>query len=622
MAKRPSLHFEEGVFDEVFYTDLDYVVRPTSRKAFFLILGIALVVVGAALGKTGFLLIGRGAFYAARAEINVNREIRLPTYRAVIIDRFGKIVVENKASFTAFISMPIMMSENDALKRVLGALSRILATPEENLEAIVEEANLNEDNWVPIARDISTTEAIAIRALHEASIEVLDDYKRVYADSSVFAHLTGYTGVGEGNRIVGVSGVERAYDTEIRGEDGRSVLYQDAIGSVVGRRAIEEPKPAEPLRLTIDAEFQKFFYTRFAQGLTSLGRKAGVGIALDPRNGEILSLVSFPSFDANVFVDRAAGPRRALLLTDSTEPLFNRAVSGAYSPGSTIKPLVALAALKAGVIDPLLQVFSDGSLEIPNPYDISNPSHFLDWRAHGWVDVRSALARSSNIFFYLAGGGLPKSVGFTDLVQGNFLRSGLGIEGLHTAWERFGFGKKTGIDVPYESTGFLPSIATKKERGGVWRLGDTYNVSIGQGDLLVTPLQLISFFASLGMDGKIYRPFVRFGSEPQVLTDYGADFKNELPIVQEGLRDVVREPYGTAYLFHDLPFSVSGKTGSAQTNNNTRVNALFLGFAPSENPEIALLILVENAREGSANTMPIAKDVLQWYYEHRISKSN
>ncbi len=466
MAKRSPLPFEEAIFDEGFYKELDYVVVPTSRKAFFLVLTIALLVVGVAVLKTGFFIFARGTAYAERAEANVSREIRLPTHRAAITDRFGEVLAEHTSSFTVFLNIPTLIAGPGASERVLYALANILKIDHAGLRELVGRADLNQDNWIPIARNITTTEAIAIRSLHEQSLEVLDDSRRVYPNSGAFAAVTGYTGVGERNQIVGISGVESVYNNEIRGQDGRYVLYQDAAGTVVGKRAVQEPQPADAFHLTIDAGLQKYFYERLTTALRSLGRQIGVGLAIDPRDGEILSLINIPSFDANVFIDRSASSERTRLLTDTLKPLFNRAVSGMYSPGSTIKPLVALAALKARVVDTSSKIFSDGVLEIPNQYDPLHPGRFPDWRPNGWVDIRSALAKSSNIYFGVVGGGLPPGSISDSLLQGHLTPGGLGIDALRNAWSYFGLGKKTGVDLPAEAAGLLPSAAERQAQGG------------------------------------------------------------------------------------------------------------------------------------------------------------
>ena len=333
-----------------------------------------------------------------------------------------------------------------------------------------------------------------------------------------------------------------------------------------------------------------------------MGRTSGAGLIIDPRNGEVLSLLSFPSYDGN---------NVAAYLDNSNRPLFNRAVSGVYSPGSTIKPIHAAAALNEGVVQPTDQFFSAGYIDIPNPYNPEAPSRFVDWKPHGWVDVYSALARSSNVYFYIIGGG------FQD-------QKGLGIERLHKYWERFGFDKTTGIDIPGESSGFLPTVEEKEERtGDIWRIGDTYNVSIGQGDFRITLTRLLSAIAAIADGGTAYVPHLLLGEESKVMLDL-TDMAQAFQDVRQGMRDVVEKDYGSGYLLIDIPMSIGAKTGTPQFAGNTKMNALLVGYAAKDDnsvPEIAILVLIEDAKEGSLNAIPIARDVLRWYYENRIKSS-
>ena len=225
----------------------------------------------------------------------------------------------------------------------------------------------------------------------------------------------------------------------------------------------------------------------------------------------------------------------------------------------------------------------------------------MDWKPHGWVNFYSALARSSNIYFYALGGG------WEDV-------SGLGISKLKEYWQRFGLGKLTNIDLPGEKEGFLPAPSSD------WRLGDTYNTSIGQGDLLLTPLQLLNYITAIANGDKIYEPRIA-KTEPKILKDL-ANLKEFLSEAEKGMIEATQKPYGTAYFLKDLPFVVAAKTGTAQINYNTKTNALFVGYGPVPQPKIAILILVENAREGSLNAIPIAKDVFRWYYDNRIKTTN
>ncbi|MBU4348317.1 hypothetical protein KJ671_02330, partial [Patescibacteria group bacterium] len=398
-------------------------------------------------------------------------------------------------------------------------------------------------------------------------------------------------------------------DEYLKGVDGKIIVYRDAKGQIFDEKNIQLPESGENLALTIDFEFQKYFYERFEKALDDLGRKSGVGIAINPQNGEVLSLFSFPSFDNNIFSESGNNAEKNKILNSSSQPLFNRAISGLYTPASTIKPMVALAALEEKIITPEKQIFSSGFIEIPNPYNPANPSRFLDWKPNGWVDLHSAIAKSCNIYFYSIGGG------FEDI-------KGLGIEKLKEYWEKFGLGKKTGIDLPAEEYGFLPSPQEKENRkNDIWRIGDTYNVSIGQGDLMVTPIQLISQISAISNGGKFYKPILIKDTNPEILIDF-SNLSEYIEEVKIGMGDTVSKSYGTAHLLSSIPVEIGAKTGSSQVSNNTKTNALFVGFMPLENPEIAILILVEDAKEGSLNAVPIAKDALEWYYWNRTKNSN
>ncbi len=620
MNRNSELHVEEIFLDGGGAREAPYAPFPASRGAFLVVFAAAALLSVGVLGKVGFLNMVRGAFYEARAAANVSREINLPSYRAVILDRYGEVLAENVSSASVFLNVPTLLSLAPERRASLGfQISEILGLPQADFDQLIEKTDFARTNWVPLARDVNADEVIAVKGLNDASIQVVDDYRRTYPGGAAFAHVIGYTGVGEGNSVVGKSGIEVEYDREIRGKDGQYVFFEDASGGVVGNRVVSPPEPSEPFATTIDAEFQRFFYDRLTEGLAALGREAGVGIALNPKTGEVLALVSAPSFDPNAFVDRGRTSERTQILRDPSERLFNRAISGAYSPGSTIKPLVALAALREGIVNPGTAIFSDGALEVPNPYFPDQPSVFLDWKAHGWVNLASAIARSSNIYFYLTGGGIPKGLQASDLVLGSFDRAGLGADRLMDYARRLGFGGKTGIDLPAEGESFLPTPGMREAgSGNQWRIGDTYNVSIGQGDLSVTPIQLVSFMAGLGSGGVVHRPFIRMGKAVSDIADF-SEWRDEIAAVQRGLEEAVADPSGSSNMLSTLPIAVAGKTGTPQIANKRRVNAFFTGYGPVENPELAILVAVENAREGSLNALPIARDVFRWYYEHRIT---
>lgn len=571
------------------------------------------------LGQVIFLNVVRGNFYAPRAEANLGSSEYVNAPRGLITDRHGVIIAENRAVFSAFLDVREFLRHKELQEPTLYAIQDILGLTSEQVMDIIRAYDLERSSEpILLANDISQSQLVQIREKDLITFTVEDDFKRSYPEGSAFSTILGY--VGQANKqdleldkdltshdTLGKSGVERYYDDMLRGDAGIHVTIRDAKGNMLGEKDERLPKIGDTLALTIDAELQRYFYERFQKALTDLGRTTGAGLAINPQNGEILALVSFPSFDNNVFVTSGSSEERMTILQDKNLPLFNRIVAGSYNPASTIKPLVAVAALAEGVVTPERSVFSPGYLDVPNPYDPSNPSRFLDWRPQGDVNLYTGIAYSSNVYFYSVGGGA------------NGIR-GLGLDRLHTWWEKFGLGTKTGIDMPGEALGFLPTAEWKKQATGRnWFLGDTYNVSIGQGDLSITPLQLLSYIGAIANGGRVYAPHINSTVPVRVNADL-REYATEISEVQHGMRVTVTDPRGTAHLMDTLPFEVSGKTGSAQIKNNQEENAFFVGYAPTANPQIAILILVENAKQGSLNAVPIAKDVLDWYHTHRLAK--
>ena len=605
-----EIYLEEAILDD-FAKDLDLVELPLSEKAFKLVKALLFIAILFAGGELLFLGIVKGSFYQNRAFLNAAEKTTLIAERGIIFDTFGKPLVSNLSIFRLNLKITDFVKNQDNEQKTIQALKTILNYTQSDIDNLLKEiknVNLEKQNSIVVS-EITATQALQFKNLNIDSLGVEEAFKRIYQKPEVFSHLIGYTTIANKNDLeknpslsfddlIGKDGIEAYYNNELQGENGTIIGYRNTKGEIIETKQLNDPKPGKDINLTIDSEFQTYFYNRFQQGLRSLGRNIGVGIALNPQNGEVLSLISIPSFNNNKITQD--------VWTNPLKPFFNRTISGTYSPGSTIKPLIAVAALKEQIIDPLKKILSIGYIEIPNPYNPDKPSRFVDWQPNGWVDLYSALAKSCNIYFYEVGGG------FED-------QKGLGIQKLKEYWQKFGLGQKTGIDLPGETIGFLPDPSNKKGGDKTWRIGDTYNVSVGQGDLLVTPIQLINYISSIANDGKEYRPFTNKDVGLKLLNDLSY-LLPEIKEVQKGMIDAVDQSYGTAYLLHDLPVSVAAKTGTAQTQENATINALFVGYAPVENPQIAILILIENAKEGSINTTPIARDVLMWYYEHRIKK--
>ncbi len=619
--KPDELHFEEIALGG-YAGGQDYLELPLHRQVFIGVGALALLIGCAIVGRVIFLGMTRGDFYGARATANVDKETSVPAERGKIVDRSGALLVKNEISFSAFLNVRAWLKktveERAAATKQIAELVEPRLT-DEAMQALLGANAIESQNTIALGRSIDAQSARALRELGNPAIIVRDDYRREYIDGKKMAHIIGYTGIDDADRsIVGRSGLEAYYNQELKGKEGVMVEARDARGNTLGTRIKEDAVPGATLATTIDGELQKFVYDRMREGLLALDRDAGVAIVLKPKTGEVLAMVNFPSFDNNAFTVSGRSEERTRLLSNPRKPLFNRAIAGTYSPGSTIKPMMALAALHEGIVKPGDQFFSSGALELPNPYDPERPSIFLDWRAHGWVDVYSALAKSSNVYFYIVGGGWKDQVG-------------LGIARIKAYWDRLGFGVKTGIDLPGEKNGLLLNQADWEARfKRSWRVGNTYNTSIGQGDMLLTPLRLVSFIGAIGNWGKMQQPYIvssvvsakgeRSGEHtPRTIVDF-SDLKSELVEVRHGMRDAVEKQYGTAHALRDLPIAVSGKTGSAQIANNAKTNAFFVGYAPSDDPEIAILVLIEDAKEGSLNTIPVARDIFTWYAERRMRK--
>ncbi|MBI4086238.1 MAG: hypothetical protein HY433_03305 [Candidatus Liptonbacteria bacterium] len=589
-------------------------------------LGTILLFIGIVIaGRIFYLGVSKSNTYVRRAQANLNRVKPVQAPRGVISDRNDKALADNLPVFSAFLNVNEFLRMHDFEKETLDAVEGILGISPDDIWAMVENTDPeNSGGQVVLNSDLTQEEIVKLKGLNLPAIAVSDGFKRRYPDGSVFSSVIGYTGFVAsadlknnpeltGKDVIGKAGAELFYDNRLRGKSGAIIQKRDARGKNIGDEEIIAPEMGEKLRLTIDGEFQKYFYGRMKSGLDMLGRTKGVGLALNPRNGEILSLINFPVFDNNILSSFGRNSEKKDILNSADNPLFARAVAGFYNPGSTIKPLVGTAALKEGVINQSKKIFSPGYLDIPNPYNPDSPTRFLDWRYQGDVDLSAAIAQSSNVYFYEVGGGGPDT-------------KGIGITKLREWWQKFNLGSQTGIDLPGEAKGFLPSPGWKeKKTGKPWLLGDTYNVSIGQGDLLLTPIQLLSYIGAIANGGKMYQPVVNQNEPRKILTDL-SELEPQFFEVRKGMREAVTSNLGTAHNLADLGFPVEAKTGSAQTNNNEQENAFFVGYIPSaQDPlaggsQIAILVLIENSREGSLNAVPIAKDVLSWYYRNRIKK--
>jgi penicillin-binding protein 2 len=400
---------------------------------------------------------------------------------------------------------------------------------------------------------------------------------------------------------IGKAGVEKYYNNVLRGEVGYKLIEMDSLGSVISKNIQKESGVAKPVILTVDAELNSKVYQILEETAKERKFKGGSAVIIDVNTGEVLAMTNFPEYDNQILSKGDPYSDIEFFLNNPMKPFLNRAISGLYSPGSTIKPLIALAALNEHIIDADEIIETHGSISLPNPYFPDKKSVFYDWKDHGPVDMRRALAVSSNVYFYTIGGG-----------YGNI--KGLGINAINKYANMFNFGAKTGIDLFGEQKGLAPS---QKQKSGdlndpVWRIGDTYNASIGQGNFQVTPVQMAVFAAAIANDGIILKP---------KLTKFENSGRNELKkvnikkeffkIVKEGMRLAVLE--GTAKALNGIGVSVAGKTGTAEIGSGKYVNSWFIGFFPYENPRFAVSIVLESGDAHNLIGAPFAaRRILEW----------
>ncbi|HXK39582.1 MAG TPA: penicillin-binding transpeptidase domain-containing protein [Candidatus Paceibacterota bacterium] len=432
--------------------------------------------------------------------------------------------------------------------------------------------------------------------------------RRLYADAAGLAHILGFVSYPKKDRagfyfqdaIEGRDGIERQYDELLAGTPGRRITEEDALGTAVSQSVMATPEPGRQLTLSIDMRVQDRLATAMNELAHDVGFAGGASIIMDVRTGEILALVSTPSYEPQVMSDGIDSALIESYTIDPATPFLNRAIGGRYTPGSIMKPFLAIGALSEGLISPDKQIYSDGALTVPNPFNPDMPTIFKDWKAHGWTDMRRAIAVSSNVYFMTIGGG------FAD-------QKGLGIEGIEEYARLFKIGEPTGIDLSGEVGGTIPNIAWKRSLfpDDPWRVGDTYNTSIGQYGFQVTVAQMARATAAIANNGVLVTPRLLMdgGTKPTETIDVDPE---TLRIVREGMRLGVMEGTARALGYPDL--AVAAKTGTAELGvSKEKVNSWVMGFWPYEDPRFAFATVMEKGPVtnliGSASVM---RRVVDW----------
>lgn len=582
-----------------------------------------LVVLACLLALTGryvVLQVVRHAEYHGRSEDNRIKPRALPPSRGLIYDRAGRLLAENIPQYRLEL-VPEQVGDVDA---AIAGLRTVLPISDEELERFDAERRLRRRfESIPVKLQMTERDvaSFAVQRWRFPGVEVVPYLTRYYPEGALLGHVVGYVGRIdaedrqrlESSRYVGTShvgktGVERAYEDLLLGTVGFERVETDVRGRALATLSRVPPRQGRNLYLTLDLELQRAAAAAF-------GGQAGSAVAVDPRSGEVLAMVSLPAFDPNLFVNGISRRDYAALLAAPQRPLFNRALQGGYEPGSTMKPFIALAGLELGLRRPEDTMLSSGEFRLPGL-----PQVWRDWQAggHGRVDLTEAMAQSVNTYFYR-------------------LAVDLGVDRLGGYLAQFGFGAPTGIDLGGEISGVLPSRAWKRAQlAADWYPGETVIAGIGQGYWVVTPIQLASALATLAGGGVRHSPHLLRETQdgidaarvPSALPTARPSFVRSQPnldAVRRSMEAVMHGPTGTARAFGaGAPWRIAGKSGTAQRftrragaeydeariAEHLRHRALFVAWAPSEAPTIAVAVVVEAGNSGSRAAAPIARVIL------------
>lgn len=598
-----------------------------SRRVVLLLSGMAAAVAGL-LGRAYYLQVTRHHYYRTRSERNRVKSQVLPPLRGNIFDRNGTALSENILSYDLVVNRAAASDLTEMVEEV-GNYMRFDEDDRQRFADDKKKKHYNQD--VVVRSDLSDAEinGFVVDLYRFPGFEVVPSYKRYYPHGDLTAHVVGYInninkkdqkGLDpreyNGTTKIGRTGIEKNYESELHGQAGFRQAEISRTGKIV--RVLEQidPVPGQDLHLSLDLRLQQII-----RDILEKETFDGAGVAIDPRNGEMLAMYSNPGFDANLFVNGISHKDYQKLRNSPRKNLFNRALNGTYSPASTIKPMMVLAALHHYIVTPEMSIDCRGSYRIP---DYQNTKKFFCWKrsGHGEMQALSSVVQSCDVYYY--------NIGYE-----------LGIARIHDYLSQFGLGGKTGIDLPNESSGILPNKAWKQEKyKKSWFIGDTINASIGQGFMTTTPLQLAYFTAILASGGERFQPhFVTHYRHPisgemlnkslTVLENVKQSNPHAWDLVHRSLVDVMSSKHGTARKVKiDLPFSIAGKTGTAQVFSfkddkrikkedlakELRDNSVFVCYAPAEDPVIALAVILENAGGGSETAAPVAVDILQNYF--------
>jgi len=555
----------------------------------------------------------RGSEMRTFSEQNRIRVKKIVAPRGVIYDRNGKILAETRPSFNIYI---IPEDIKDFNQTVDGLAQLMNMERDEIIEKLKAASNMPPSFPVKIKSDVTMDDVAKVEAhrVYLPGVQIQIEPKRYYNYGKTFAHLIGYVSEISDEELkkkeyknyfpgdfIGRYGLERSYESYLRGIDGEKRVEVDAIGREIRTLDVKEPIPGNNLYLNVDLEVQEVIDK-------ALENKRGGSVVIDTKTGGVIALVSRPAFDPNKFTSGITKEEWQKIALDTRHPLQNRVIQGRYPPGSTFKILLALKGLEEGLINEKTSFLCRGGM----PY---GGRVFKCWKkgGHGVVSIHRAIVESCDVFFYNLG-----------------LK--LGVDKIHEMADIIGLGRKTGIDLPGEKDGLVPSTQWKQRVYKTpWYEGETLSVAIGQGAVWLTPIQLVQLASIVANDGVNYKPkIVKKIVSPEGKTiktfepELNANLKfkkDTLRIVKDSMKGVVNEGSGTAYSSRIQHVSMSGKTGTAQSvgerGKNLGDHAWFIAFAPSEDPSIAISVLVEYGGHGSSAAAPVAKVVTETMFKEK-----
>jgi penicillin-binding protein 2 len=621
---------------------LDRLEQPTpadrgARPSTWFFRGLVLLVFGVLTAQLWRLQVVDGQALSNRSAANWLRQAVIPPQRGVIYDRNKTLLATNAPIFVVSIT-PADVAKG-RMQEIVIRLANELRVPPADIQHVIDARLARKDynayTSIPVGYNVDREAVMRIseRQLDMPGVQIGVELTRRYTDGNLIAHIMGYMGAISADQAdklqqdgyglddhIGAAGIEQAYEKDLRGLPGKRIYQVEATGQQVGELRRQDPQAGNNLELSIDLELQRDVTRILQEGLRNTA--GGAAIVMDPRNGEILAMVSTPSFDANIIGDPSRDDELQRLLNDTANtPMFPRAFSGQYPPGSVFKLVTGSAALQEGVANRDTVIDSKGVMYVESDQYPGVRQPFNDNAAYGPQTFFQGVANSSNIYFFWLGGGYQEG--------SSTIFEGLGVDRLAKYARAFGYGARTGLDISGEQDGTIPDQTWKQfHKNQPWFKGDTYNMAIGQGDVLATPLQVANTTNVIANGGTLHQPHLaraEFDAEGKVVRDFSSDppgravpvDPNNLATMRQAMEWGFEGPWLKWFKIAGL--RVAGKTGTAEyqgppdAKGNLPTHGWFTGFAPADSPEISVTVFVENG-SGTNDASPIGARIIRRYF--------